>query len=229
MEEHILECGLTWRVEERCSWPVAFSTGACAGASENALPFFFLILSYRLLGTLPKLQHPKSSNGQGRMPAIFCFLCSQASTLPKNMWPEDPARQGGTTAFFWWRGTCGQKARPHRGGAIAFLWWAVLSVRRRFGERAVLSACRPVLCLKICGLKTLLDRGELSRFFDEEGFVARKRGHTGGWEAIAFLWWTVLSARRPAPCLKICGLNTLLDRGSYSVFSCLCCLLYCER
>ncbi len=35
MEEHILECGLTGRVEERCSCLVSFPTGADAGASEN--------------------------------------------------------------------------------------------------------------------------------------------------------------------------------------------------
>ena len=39
---------------------VAFSTVACAGASENA----------------------------------------EAGTLPKNIWPQDLARQGGATAFF---------------------------------------------------------------------------------------------------------------------------------
>ena len=73
VQEHKLEAALTGRVEQRCSCLVTFSAGACAGASENAL-FLCFILSYRLLGTLPKLQHPKSPNGQGRMPAIFVFF-----------------------------------------------------------------------------------------------------------------------------------------------------------
>ncbi len=134
---------------------------------------------------------------------VLCLkICGQKTLLDRVELPR----------FFDEEGLVARK-RGHTGGAIAFLWWAVLSARR------------PVLCLKICGLKTLLDRGELSRFFDEEGFVARKRGHTGGWEAIAFLWWTVLSARRPAPCLKICGLSTLLDGELQSLFLFMLCVV----
>ena len=72
----------------------------------------------------------------------------------------------------------------------------------------------------------LARQGGATAFFYEEGLVARKRGHTGG-GAIAFLWWAVLSARRPVLCLKICGLKTLLDRGAITLFKCFA--LYCER
>ncbi len=57
-------------------------------------------------------------------------------------------------------------------------------VRRRFGERAVLSARRPALWPKICGLKTLLDRAELLRFFVVVVFsiVLRTRKDREYWE-----------------------------------------------